>query len=74
MALYDLSEIQITYPYWLGEEQFHLSHRANLLRKNNDYYKKYDWNVDSSCGYIWLDKNGNWYEQNVINGEKKFLE
>ena len=73
MALYDLSEIQITYPYWLGEEQFHLSHRANLLRKNKDYYKKYKWNVDSTAGYVWLDENGNWYEQKVMTGEKYIL-
>ena len=73
MALYDLTEIQITYPHWLGEDQFHLSHRANLLRKNNEYYKKYEWNVDSASGYIWLDEKGNWYEEKVMTGEKNIL-
>ena len=26
-------------PYWLGDPDFHLSHRSNLLRKNPDHYR-----------------------------------
>ena len=39
-------------PEWLGNEEFHLSHRSNLTRKNPDHYNKY-WNVDDSLPYIW---------------------
>ena len=28
----------IIYPHWLGDKSFHSSHRANLLRKDYDYY------------------------------------
>jgi len=28
-------------PWWLGDREFHKSHKMNLLRKNYDYYKKY---------------------------------
>lgn len=30
-------------PYWLGDERLHSSHRAALLFKNFDYYKKFGW-------------------------------
>jgi hypothetical protein len=28
----------ITYPPWLGQVEFHLSHRSNLVRKNPEFY------------------------------------
>jgi hypothetical protein len=43
-------------PYWLGDERFHASHRANLLRKDPDYYGKYGWTEDPTMGYWWPTK------------------
>lgn len=44
-------------PWWLGNEQFHLSHQANLVRKHPDFYKTKWPKVDSSMLYLWPDNN-----------------
>ena len=41
------------YPKWLGNKEFHNSHKSNLLRKNSDYYKQFNWNVPNNLPYIW---------------------
>ena len=41
-----------TYPSWLGGEEFHLSHRSNLLRKLPSHYGQF-WSVDPGLPYIW---------------------
>jgi len=51
--LQDMSERKSFYPTWFGWEEFHSSHRSNLLRKNYDFYKKYGWNENTSKPYIW---------------------
>lgn len=40
------------WPSWLGDNEFHRSHRANLLRKDPDFYSQY-WKEDISLPYIW---------------------
>lgn len=46
-------------PEWLGNEEFHLSHQSNLLRKDQVWYGKY-WNVPTDLPYIWpVEKNEN---------------
>ena len=40
------------YPEWIGNEAFHRSHRANLLRKDPVWYGKY-WTEDITLPYIW---------------------
>jgi esterase/lipase superfamily enzyme len=40
-------------PNWLGDEPFHSAHKSNLLRKNEQFYKKYNWNVPNDLPYIW---------------------
>lgn len=47
-------------PSWLGNEKFHSAHRAILLAKNYDWYKKFGWsekpaekNKDGKWPYIW---------------------
>ena len=42
-------------PWWLGNKQFHLSHQANLVRKNSDFYKSKWPDVDSNMLYLWPD-------------------
>lgn len=39
-------------PPWLGNHEFHLSHRSNLTRKNPEHYSQY-WTVDPTLPYIW---------------------
>jgi hypothetical protein len=58
----------ITYPSWFGNKKFHDSHKSNLLKKDPIFYSKYNWNVDPSNPYVWLDKDGRWYEQH--SGQK----
>lgn len=42
-------------PFWLGDENFHLSHKSNLLRKNRDWYGKF-WDVPDDLPYVWPGK------------------
>jgi hypothetical protein len=42
----------VVMPPWLGDEQFHASHRSNLLRKDFEYYSQYfDDPID--LPYVW---------------------
>lgn len=40
-------------PFWFGDKAFHASHRANLLRKNPEFYASYGWIDDPSMPYVW---------------------
>lgn len=40
-------------PTWLGREDFHASHRGNLLRKDFEYYSAQGWTEDPNLEYIW---------------------
>jgi len=44
---------KIDYPPWVGRKDFHDSHKSNLLRKDFEFYKKYDWNIPSDLPYVW---------------------
>jgi hypothetical protein len=49
----------IQLPPWIGYEPFHASHRSNLLRKNQEYYKQFGWLEPDNLPYIWpVDKEG----------------
>ena len=43
----------INYPDWLGNSKLHLSHQSNLLRKEPNFYNKYNWKVSSDLPYYW---------------------
>ena len=45
---------KLTIPNWLGNERFHASHRSNLLRKNKEYYSKFNWKESDKLPYIWI--------------------
>ena len=61
MSFYDISN-NIHYPRWLGYEPFHESHRANLLRKDYEFYSRYNWHENPELPYIWLrDVDNKWY-------------
>lgn len=68
MLMEDISESKITLPLWFGNEKFHDSHKSNLLKKDPHFYSQYKWNVSPENPYVWLDKDGKWYEQH--SGEK----
>ena len=64
----------ITYPHWLGNDLFHSSHRANLLRKDKEYYSKFCWNENSESPYCWFDTDKKqWYKQHVGTGEREYI-
>jgi len=43
---------KITMPPWFGDEQFHRSHRSNLLRKDYEYYIQH-FDEPSDLEYYW---------------------
>jgi hypothetical protein len=57
----------------LGNEEFHRSHRANLLRKDLPYYSKFGWIEDPNDPYMWMDRQGLWYKHIVETGTKIYL-
>ena len=53
----------VVLPSFIGNEKFHSSHRANLLKKEPEYYTKYGWSENPQDPYVWMDDEGKWYEQ-----------
>lgn len=51
---YDLETIAM--PDWMGREDFHASHRSNLLRKNREHYSKFGWAEPDNLEYVWPTK------------------
>lgn len=41
------------YPSWLGDDEFHLSHRSNLIRKKPEHYGKLWPDVPNDLPYVW---------------------
>jgi len=71
MEFYDTGKIIM--PDWIGNEKFHSSHRANLLRKDYEYYSQFGWTENPEKPYVWHDKEKLWYEQQVGTGERVYL-
>ncbi len=46
-----------TNPLWLGREDFHLSHKSNLIRKMPERYKFVWFDVSDNLPYIWPTKH-----------------
>jgi len=44
---------ELVFPSWLGNEQFHLSHRSNLVRKDADFYGGLWPDVPADLPYVW---------------------
>jgi hypothetical protein len=53
IGFYDVEDFKVEYPPWLGDEEFHKSHRSNLLRKEPEYYRQFGWNVPDDLPYVW---------------------
>ncbi len=43
-------------PFWLGNRKYHASHRSNLLRKDKDWYSKFNWKEPDNLPYVWIIK------------------
>jgi len=53
-----INEVEsVIYPSWLGDDNFHASHRSNLLRKKFDYYKQFGWTESIDLEYVWPTKS-----------------
>lgn len=44
---------RVEMPWWFGDEQFHGSHRANLLRKAPEWYTQFGWTESPDLPYYW---------------------
>ena len=44
---------RLVYPWWLGRQALHASHRALLLRKNPAYYGAFGWSEDPRTPVWW---------------------
>jgi hypothetical protein len=40
-------------PPWLGNADFHASHRSNLLRKDSGWYGRFGWAEPPTLPYVW---------------------
>ena len=45
--------VNYKWPDWIGNDDFHCSHRSNLLRKNPEHYRKYWPVLRDDLEYIW---------------------
>ena len=73
MELEDITE-PLVYPDWLGNNTFHSSHRANLLRKDEKFYSKFNWSEDKTNPYAWYDTSKKeWYLQHVGTGIREYI-
>ena len=64
---------ELVYPDWFGNPEFHDSHKANLLKKNYEFYSKFKWGVNSELPYLWYDKENRWYKQYPGSSEKIYI-
>ena len=53
ISLEKIDHLKLRDPWWLGREELHASHRANLLRKDPGFYGAYGWDEDPGMPYWW---------------------
>ena len=41
------------YPPWFRDPAFHASHRSNLLRKDEAFYRRHGWTEPTDLPYVW---------------------
>jgi len=64
---------EIVIPSFIGNERFHSSHRANLLKKEPEFYTKYGWTENPEDPYVWMDAEGKWYEQHSLKKGRVYI-
>ena len=70
---YEHIEGEFVLPNWLGNEKFHSSHRANLLRKDENFYSQFEWGENPEDPYLWMDEDKKWYCQKVGDKQRTYL-
>ncbi len=45
---------KVVFPSWMGNKEFHSSHRSNLLRKNKEHYSQFGWKEKDNLSYVWI--------------------
>ena len=66
---------RIVTPWYFGVEEFHASHRSNLLRKDPMYYSQFNWMEEPSLFYLWPNNDTKtfniitpkWYKDSLKN-------
>jgi hypothetical protein len=56
MEFYDFEDrlgLLVALPPWFGRDEFHAAHRANLLRKDPEYYGQFGWTESPDMEYVW---------------------
>jgi hypothetical protein len=71
---YETISGQIILPHWLGFQDFHDSHKSNLMRKDPEFYSQFKWTVNPLDPYVWLDKEGKWYKQHSGKNGREYYE
>jgi len=74
MMIENVTEDQVVLPHWFGNELFHSSHRANLLKKEPQFYCRYNWSEDPTDPYVWMDADHKWYKQHPNLNVREYLE
>lgn len=57
--VYGRIKYPVLYPEWLGNEQFHLSHQSNLIRKLPEHYRPIFGDVPDNLPYEWYNPDIN---------------
>ena len=68
---YENIESDIVYPVWYGNTDFHNSHKANLLRKDYDFYSEYGWDENPKDPYVWYDTEKKKFYKHIVETGKK---
>lgn len=56
MFEFNNSQVPLNIPYWMGNDEFHASHRSNLLRKDYNWYSQFGWTESNNLSYVWPTK------------------
>ena len=51
MELFEVDNFEL--PPLIGREDYHNSHKSNLLRKFPEHYNNYNWKVSTNLDYVW---------------------
>ena len=52
---FDISDISVPVPHWIGDEDVHSSYRAALLKKDYENYGKWNWKEEPKIAYEWRE-------------------
>lgn len=53
LFLDNIREFGLEQPPWLGDQDFHNSHKAALLAKDPEHYEQFGWDVSPEIEYVW---------------------